>query len=254
MLLDYQIPWLLKIQSSLIFFSGEFWLITTYLGNGAFLLAILLCATDFKQRSSWFLLPFSLILAAIVQGTLKRIFLVSRPLKVLGEGNLLQLGPKVYEHSFPSGHTTAAFAFFAVVLFYKRDNRLLLALSLIYAVFIALSRLMVGAHWPLDLVGGAVVGFGVVYGFLTYAHRQPDLDARLEKVEWLDFARHKDKARLVRFGSASLILLGLALYYSFYSFEPHGVLAAGLTALICAFFVLQQEFFTKMLSTQYPPL
>ena len=57
--------------------------------------------------------------------------------------------------SFPSGHTTSAFAA-AVALGFMRPQwrgRLLAA-----AVIIGLSRVLVGAHYPSDVVGGAALG------------------------------------------------------------------------------------------------
>ena len=57
--------------------------------------------------------------------------------------------------SFPSGHTTSAFAA-ACALGYMRPEwrRPLLA----GAVLIGLSRILVGAHFPSDVVAGAILG------------------------------------------------------------------------------------------------
>jgi undecaprenyl-diphosphatase len=60
-----------------------------------------------------------------------------------------------YNQSFPSGHATTAFALCFVVSFLvPRAFPWMLAL----AVLIALSRIVVGAHYPTDVLGGAVVG------------------------------------------------------------------------------------------------
>lgn len=57
--------------------------------------------------------------------------------------------------SFPSGHTAAAFVFAAVLAaFYP-----LLALpAFVLATLIGLSRVMLGVHYPGDIVAGAVLG------------------------------------------------------------------------------------------------
>lgn len=57
--------------------------------------------------------------------------------------------------SFPSGHSTTAFAFAFVVGFLSR--RWFLPLLAIAAV-VGVSRVAVGAHYPTDVLGGIVVG------------------------------------------------------------------------------------------------
>lgn len=60
-----------------------------------------------------------------------------------------------YHQSFPSGHATTVFALCFVVGFLApRAFPWMLAL----AVLVALSRIVVGAHYPTDVLGGAVVG------------------------------------------------------------------------------------------------
>jgi membrane-associated phospholipid phosphatase len=57
--------------------------------------------------------------------------------------------------SFPSGHTTTAFALCFVIGFLSpRSFPWMLGL----AVLIGVSRIVVGAHYPTDVIGGAVVG------------------------------------------------------------------------------------------------
>ncbi len=68
--------------------------------------------------------------------------------------------------SFPSGHAAGSFcvaAFLAVVLPVawrdsRRSARLLGLLGLLLAAAIALSRVYLGAHFPSDVLGGALVG------------------------------------------------------------------------------------------------
>jgi len=57
--------------------------------------------------------------------------------------------------SFPSGHATTAFAaLVAIGAIFPRAR----ALMWIYAVLIALSRVVITAHHPSDVIGGAIVG------------------------------------------------------------------------------------------------
>lgn len=57
--------------------------------------------------------------------------------------------------SFPSDHATAAFAI-AVSLLLRSRRVGLLALAM--AVVLAMARVAVGVHYPLDVIGGALVG------------------------------------------------------------------------------------------------
>ncbi len=61
--------------------------------------------------------------------------------------------------SFPSGHTTAAFAAATVYAMEYRDKPLIPILSYSAATLIGLSRLTENAHWPTDVLVGAMLGY-----------------------------------------------------------------------------------------------
>ena len=66
--------------------------------------------------------------------------------------------------SFPSGHSTATFAVATVLA--KRFPHFG-PLSIAIALFVALSRVLRGSHFPTDVLGGAVIG--VLSGFIATA-------------------------------------------------------------------------------------
>jgi undecaprenyl-diphosphatase len=72
--------------------------------------------------------------------------------------------------SFPSGHTTRAFVAAAFVALSLKDWRWGAPL-LAYASVMGLSRIYVGAHWPSDVLGGAVLGIAWAVGFERLATR-----------------------------------------------------------------------------------
>lgn len=67
------------------------------------------------------------------------------------------------DHSFPSGHTAAAFAAaFALFLYHKRAG----SAALILAILMGFSRLYLFVHFPSDVIAGAL--FGLIFGFMGY--------------------------------------------------------------------------------------
>ena len=67
------------------------------------------------------------------------------------------------DHSFPSGHTAAAFAAaFALFLCHKRAG----SAALILAVLMGFSRLYLFVHFPSDVIAGALLGLS--FGFIGY--------------------------------------------------------------------------------------
>jgi undecaprenyl-diphosphatase len=74
--------------------------------------------------------------------------------------------------AFPSGHSSAAFACATVLAW--GDRRLALP-AYVLAAAIAVSRVYVGVHWPLDILGGAVLGVLVARALLTLAASRPRL-------------------------------------------------------------------------------
>ncbi|MBQ3686162.1 MAG: phosphatase PAP2 family protein [Candidatus Methanomethylophilaceae archaeon] len=70
--------------------------------------------------------------------------------------------------SFPSGHTASAFA--GAVSLLMIDRRWGIA-ALTYAALVALSRVYVCAHWPTDVIAGAVLGAAMA-AIVFYAVRR----------------------------------------------------------------------------------
>ena len=68
------------------------------------------------------------------------------------------------QFSFPSGHTTAAFLFAGLASFYFPS---LAAIWFVWATAVGLSRLLLGVHYPGDIVAGALLGSALARLTLT---------------------------------------------------------------------------------------
>ena len=103
-------------------------------------------------RDAW-LLGTGAGLAVASSQVLKRLF--CRPRPTSGVGGIAALVAIPDRFSFPSGHTAAAFGV-AVALAGEGSGTALLTLALAFGI--AISRIYLGAHYPLDVAAGVLVG------------------------------------------------------------------------------------------------
>ena len=113
-------------------------------------------------------LPFALVVLAVAAAdgiaTLLKVAIgENRP---SDKGSLLTIP---HSHSFPSGHTAVAFA--AATVLARLVPRASPAFFVL-ALAIGYSRVYVGVHWPLDVVGGAVIGLVTALLLLAVARRR----------------------------------------------------------------------------------
>ena len=158
------------INSHHALFFDRFFMLVTWLGDGWVVIPVVgAVLIIFTPRS---ILARTLLIAAIA-GTLtgvcntqiKRIIARPRPLVYFAassatgdSGQVHVLGERLRQNSFPSGHTATAFAAATIVfLLLKRK----FFLVFIPAFIVAYSRVYVGAHFPLDIAGGALLGCGI---------------------------------------------------------------------------------------------
>ena len=127
----------------------------THLGDWAswVVMGLLLAAAGGEGLHFSALLGLGATTAVTVSWFLKRLCCRTRPSTgIVGFAALAEI-PDAF--SFPSGHTAAAFG---VAVALAGEGSGLAALTLVVACGIALSRVYLGAHYPLDVAAGVLVG------------------------------------------------------------------------------------------------
>jgi undecaprenyl-diphosphatase len=125
----------------------------THLGDTASWLVIGLVLAAAGHPRWCALLAMGAGMAVAASQVLKRLCCRARPSCGLGGFAALVENPDAF--SFPSGHTAAAFG---IAMALAGEGSGLGALVLILAAGIALSRVYLGAHYPLDVAAGVLVG------------------------------------------------------------------------------------------------
>jgi len=144
------------------------------------LLSLLLLAM--KQWRAAVFAILTLLGTALANGALKAAFGRVRP-EILIE--------PLHSFSFPSGHSSAAFAFFltlGVLAGRGQPPRLRLAwvlLACLPATAIALSRVYLGVHWPTDIIAGAVLAATLCAASLTLVQWRAPMSALSPRIWWL---------------------------------------------------------------------
>lgn len=100
------------------------------------------------------------LVGVIVATILKNIFQTLRPFDALPS---VQSLISESGFAFPSGHTTLLASIAGVLWFQDKKAGILVGLA---TVLVGLARIAVGVHWPIDILGGILVGATI--GVLVY--------------------------------------------------------------------------------------
>ena len=161
--------------------SDWLWANITVLGDA--LVAFAICLPLWRRRPDllWAFLFVALLGTAWVHG-FKPLVDVARPPAVLGDAVHI-IGPAYKAHAFPSGHATTVFAIGGLLALGLRA-RWMVVLVVGVATVAALSRAVVGVHWPLDILAGAFGGWLAALIALELARRTASFGTR-PTVQWL---------------------------------------------------------------------
>ena len=129
----------------------------------------LLLFVVFRQaRDRWWLWAGLMLMAPTLEWVVKQ--LVGRP------------RPEALSLGFPSGHATAAAAFFGAVMFLAgalppRLGAWVRGLAAVMIVLVGMARVILRAHWPSDVLAGIALGLALAAAAgLLAARQRPDDD------------------------------------------------------------------------------
>jgi membrane-associated phospholipid phosphatase len=141
--LGYGSPWVIQAAR-----------VVNHLGSWQVLLplTLVLFVVFPSARRRWWIWFTLMVAAPIAEGLLKIVIGRARP----EEGSM----------GFPSGHATAAAAFFGAVIYLaaalpRRSRIIVRAASLVLVVLVALARIILRAHWPVDTLAGIALGLAL---------------------------------------------------------------------------------------------
>jgi len=154
----------IALNQALNTWPAQFWSNLTLLGDAGVLIPLLSLIIIWRPQA-WAATIAAAPIASLLSVSLKHIAAVPRPAAFIGQDHFTVIGHALRaSNSFPSGHSltifTGVIAVLVVLLPQSPNWRywLLLIAAALVAVTVALSRVAVGAHWPLDVVGGALCG------------------------------------------------------------------------------------------------
>lgn len=128
----------------------------TQIGNGIF--AILFALILFYKKN--YMISYQILLGTLtlwfVVTLLKLLIQRTRPYIKIEKIRII--GSRARGSSFPSGHTSQAFFMTTILLHYYQASAPISIVFYILALFVGITRVYVGMHYPRDVLGGAILG------------------------------------------------------------------------------------------------
>jgi membrane-associated phospholipid phosphatase len=158
-----QVEVLLWIQSYANPFLDLLMILLSFIGDEEFYMVVVPVIFLGVHKQIGFRLGVVLTCSTFANETMKWFFHTPRPIGVEGIRNLYVDSAPGY--SFPSGHSQASATFWGYLATQVKRGWFT-ALAAMLVLSIMLSRLYLGVHWPIDVLGGLVFGLLVVSAFV----------------------------------------------------------------------------------------
>ena len=142
----------------------------TCLGNGGLIWLVIAAAMLFvlpkRYRKTGATVVAALLISLVIcNGIMKNLYQRVRPFHADPTfENLYRVFDRIYDWSFPSGHTSASFAAAVAIRLWNKKEGIG---ALVLAALISFSRLYLTVHYPTDVLASVV--FGSAYGGMAYS-------------------------------------------------------------------------------------
>jgi len=100
------------------------------------------------------------LLDGLLLGVLKPFLDFPRPPLALPQGSVQIIGAPEYHHSLPSGHSS--FAMLVIASLWPILNRKWRVAGVLFVLWVGISRMSLGAHFPADVIAGFLSSLAVV--------------------------------------------------------------------------------------------
>lgn len=150
------------INSRHAFWADILMTVNTFVGDGIFIIALAVLCCFFRKWNYAKGIFGTYVFSGLVCCVLKSIFHAERPAAMFkGDPtfHVVSWLPVAYANSFPSGHTTSAFAMAATVAIISKDKRIGL-FCFVLAALTGYSRIYLGQHFLEDVAFGSLLGVG----------------------------------------------------------------------------------------------
>ncbi len=139
-----------------------FFTVYTYFGDGIFILSLVVILSFARKKILALAILLSYCLSGIIAQILKNIFPMPRPFvyfRSLGKAiyNIPGVTLTASHASFPSGHTTSAFALLTVLLLVFPKNKWNI-LFIFLTILVGYSRMYLNNHFLFDVFSGSIIG------------------------------------------------------------------------------------------------
>lgn len=155
-----QVEIIKSIQTIISPFGDIFFQIVTMTGEEYFYIIAAAIIFWCINKKFGYKLGFALLTSTIVNIALKEVVNAVRPIGVPGIRSIRL--ETATGQSFPSGHTQGATTFWTSCII-KIKRKWIYIVGIIAIILVGISRLYLGLHYPIDVIGGIVIGLICVY-------------------------------------------------------------------------------------------